>query len=82
MTHKGIAKKVLVELADSGFLSQREELEDLLDRYERASTVDREEISKEIGYRCHPKWLGDLNVQSYRWEEWINLLTKLRNQYR
>lgn len=79
---ENVATKVIRLLRESGHDDAAQDIERLLERLLSSTSEQRPDIVKAINDRCHPKWLGDLNVRTASWEEWMQLLSDLRNKAR
>jgi hypothetical protein len=64
------AEPVALVLEAEGFQRQADDLRSAA----RAGACER------VAEMCHPKWLGDLHIESKKWQEWWNMLSDLKCQ--
>ena len=68
---------VLEKLSQSGHSAACDDLKQLVERLKSSIPEQRRALAEAISLRCHPRWLGDLAVESETLESWWNLLSRL-----
>ena len=77
---ESVVTEVTRLLRGSGHENAAQDVGRLVNQLLSSSPEKRAEIVEAINDRCHPKWLGDLNVQTASWEEWMRLLSEFMRE--
>ncbi|ARU29439.1 hypothetical protein [Cellvibrio sp. PSBB006] len=77
---KSIADQVLEIMRKEAPSHLTRQMEEAVPRLQSDDVNVRDAVSKEINGMCNVKALGDLDVKSVSWKEWLGLLEKL-NKY-
>lgn len=74
-----LASEVVSRLRSNGFDSHADDLEHWVHLLESGDEDERKKAAHEVRMRCHPRWLGDLNIQQQSPNEWWNCLSRLKS---
>ncbi len=74
---ENVAAEVVRLLREGGHRDAAQDVEELVERFRVSTPEERPGLADALIDRCQPRWLGDLNVHTASWEEWVRLLTEL-----